>query len=561
MKRDLSLLAHTQFDVIIVGGGITGACLAHDASLRGLRVALLEKADFGMSTSAASSKLLHGGIRYLQQFQFGKVRESARERCIFQVIAPHLTQYIPFMVPTVQGSFMKGASAMKGGMFLYNLICSGLNKMISDSGKRVPKGKFYTKNEAVALVPLLAGIEGMSGAHTLFESHMYSSERMTLAFMKTAVSNGAQIANHVKVIRFLKDNNSIVGVVGRDELNGKEFEIQGTLVANAAGPFIPQLNQSMQNLQLNKNTTGYSKGIHIVTKQICKDFALAIGSTKKTEGLVTRGGRHFFVIPWRDRSLIGTTNVPYEGNLDDLSVTQKDVKDFLADINALLPEIQLHDEDLYYAFTGLYPLVSEEIKTDTYQGTGTYQIVDHCQVDGVEGVISVLGAKYTTGRIVAEKAIDIVLKKLGKQQEICQTAVTRLLEGRVDDLHGFIAAKKQQYDGIVAAGSVEYLVNVHGSEIDTVIKYLLREESFLNKLTVDRETLVGEIYYAMDEEMAFTLSDVVFARTGLGTIGPPGADILLRVAQIMAERLDWSTEKMEAEIESVEAQYSYLVNV
>lgn len=294
MKRDVSRFPGEEFDLIIVGGGITGACLAHDATLRGLHVALLEKADFGMSTSAASSKLLHGGIRYIQQFQFGKVRESARERCIFQVIAPHLTQYVPFMIPTVQGSFMKGAAAMKGGMFLYNLVCSGLNKMISDTAKLVPDGKFYKKKEIVEMLPMLAGVEGINGAHTLFESHMHSSERMTLAFIKTAASNGAQIANHVKVIRFFRNKDDIAGVVCRDELTGKEFEIKGKVVANAAGPFIPQLNQSMKGLRLNKNTTGFSKGVHIVTKQICKDFALALSSKKKTEGLVTRGGAPFF---------------------------------------------------------------------------------------------------------------------------------------------------------------------------------------------------------------------------------------------------------------------------
>lgn len=250
--------------------------------------------------------------------------------------------------------------------------------------------------------------------------------------------------------------------------------------------------------------------------------------------------------------------MPYDGDLDELSVTKKDVQDFLADVNTLLPDMQLKDEDVYYAFTGLYPLVSEEIKTDTYQGTGDYQVVDHSMVDGVEGVISVLGAKYTTGRIVAEKAIDIVLEKLGKPKRKCQTAGTQLLEGKIADLDGFTASKKEQYNDILDAASVEYLVDTYGSEIDTVVKYLSGEKLFLSKLSPDRETFVGEINYAVENEMACTLSDMVFARTGLGTIGHPGADTLLRVAQIMAKKLNWSNEKMLAEIESIETQYSYL---
>jgi len=558
MKRDLHVFSNKTFDVLIIGGGITGACLAHDASLRGLNVALLEKADFGMSTSAASSKLLHGGIRYLQKFQFGKVRESARERCIFQVIAPHLTQYIPFLIPTIQGNFMKGAFAMKNGMFLYSLVCSGLNKLISDPIKIVPTGKFYTKNNAIKLVPLLTEIDDMSGAHTLFESHMHNSERMTLAFVKTAVSNGAQVANYVKVTRFLRNDDTITGVVCRDEIDEKKFEIHAKIVVNAAGPFISELNKTTQNLQLNKNTTGFSKGVHIVTKQICEDFALAIGSGKKTEGVATRGERHFFMIPWRGKSLIGTTNVPYDGDLDSLSVTEKDVTDFIADINDILPNMQLKKEDVHHAFTGLYPLVSEEIKTDTYQGTGAYQIVDHSKTDRVEGIVSVLGAKYTTGRIAAEKATDVILKKLGWQEKKCQTAYTKLLGGEITNLSDFIATKKKQYDGIFDADTIEYLISVHGNEIDTVIDYLSQKQPFSQKLAGDRETLAGEIHYAVEKEMSCTLFDMVFARTGLGTIGHPGTDTLLKVAEIMAEKIGWSNEKMAAEIANIEAQYSYL---
>lgn len=558
MKRDIAPFIEKQFDLVIVGGGITGACLAHDAALRGLQVALVEKEDFGMSTSAASSKLLHGGIRYLQKFQFAKVRESARERCIFQVIAPHLSHYIPFLIPTLVGDFMKGSTAMRGGMLLYKLVCSGLNKMISDGSKQVPQGRFYSKEDARSLVPLLTGIEGMSGAHSLFESHMHSSERMTLSFVKSAVSNGADVANYVKAIRFLKTGNRIVGLVCRDELGGQEFAVRARVVANAAGPFIPQLNGTTEGIRLNRETTGYSKGVHLVTREICKDFALALGSSKKTEGLVTRGGRHFFVIPWRGRSLIGTTNVPYDGDLDQLVVTKKDVVDFLEDINGLLPDIRLGIGDVSYAFTGLYPLVSEEIKGDTYQGTGEYQLVDHAREDGAEGLVTVLGAKYTTGRIIAEKAIDMVMTKLGISGRRCETASTKLEDGQLDDLYAFMATQKRQYAAIMDADSVEHLVRAYGSHIDRVIEFLLSEESYLDRLSPERQTFVGEIHYAVAEEMACTLGDVVFARTGLGNIGHPGDEVLWAVARIMAEMLSWSDKKMEAEIEDVEAQYSYL---
>ena len=158
MKRDIHKIQSTRFDLIIIGGGITGACLAHDAALRGLHICLVEKNDFGMSTSAASSKLLHGGIRYLQKLQFGKVRESARERTYFQIIAPHITTSIPFLVPTISGSLMKGRSALLAGMNLYRLICTGLNDLVSDPGKKVEFGTFFSKGKVLAQVPMLAAI-------------------------------------------------------------------------------------------------------------------------------------------------------------------------------------------------------------------------------------------------------------------------------------------------------------------------------------------------------------------------------------------------------------------
>ena len=225
MKRDIEKIKSAAFDLLIIGGGITGACLAHDAALRGLRVALVEKNDFGMSTSSASSKLLHGGIRYLQKLQFGKVRESARERTYFQIIAPHITTTIPFLIPTIQGSIMKGRAALLAGMNLYRTICSGLNGLVSDPSKKVEFGAFFSKSKVLELVPMLTAIDGLNGAHTLFESHMHNSERMTLAFIKSAVHNGSQAANHVAVQRLISTDKRVTGVHCRDTLSGEEFQI------------------------------------------------------------------------------------------------------------------------------------------------------------------------------------------------------------------------------------------------------------------------------------------------------------------------------------------------
>jgi glycerol-3-phosphate dehydrogenase len=557
MKREIQRLSETSFDVVIIGGGITGACLAHDAALRGLRVALVEKNDFGMSTSSASSKLLHGGIRYLQKLQFGKVRESARERTYFQIIAPHITSSVPFLVPTISGSLMKGRAALLAGMNMYRLICTGLNELIADPAKKIAHGSLFSRDEALQAVPMLEAIDGLNGAHTLFEIHMNNSERMTLAFIKSAVQNGAVAANHVEVVRFTSDSGRITGVRCRDGLNAGEFDIAARLAVNAAGPFLPGINAQVEGLNLDKKTTGFSKGVHLVTRQLEKNFALALSSGKKTEGLVTRGGRHIFMIPWRGRTLIGTTNVPFNEDLDKVRVSRTDIVDFLQDINAIVPGIALTEQDVHYAFAGLYPLISDEVKADTYQGTGEYQVVDHGERDGVDGIVSVLGAKYTTARAIAEQAVDIVAARLDNSARSCRTATEPLVEGRIADLKGFIAEKQQYYQDILEPASVRDLIVSHGSEIDWVVSYLKSRPGYLEKLSDQRETLAGEVAYAVEHEMACTLDDVVFARTGLGTIGHPGADVLLRVCEIIGPLLGWDKKRYDQEIAVVERRYHW----
>ncbi len=558
MKRDIQKFQSTRFDAIIIGGGITGACLAHDAALRGLRIALVEKNDFGMSTSSASSKLLHGGIRYLQKLQFGKVRESARERTYFQIIAPHNTSSIPFLIPTITGGIMTGKAALLAGMNFYRLLCSGLNGLISDKSKEIEYGRLFGRTQVLNMVPLLNSIDGLNGAHTLFESHMHNSERMTLAFIKSAVQNGAVAANHTEVTKLRSEEGVVVGVSCRDRLGGEIFDISARVIINAAGPFLPGINSQIEGLNLDKKTTGFSKGVHLVTRQVESRFALALSSGKKTEGLVTRGGRHIFIIPWRGRSLIGTTNVPFDRDLDDVRVTKKDIVDFLQDINAIVPGISLQESDVHYAFAGLYPLISDEIKTDTYQGTGEYQVVDHASRDGREGIVSVLGAKYTTARAIAEQAIDVVVQKLACGDRHCHTTTRPLFEGQIGNLQQFIAEKQKRYEAILAPETVHDLIVSHGSNLGPVVEFLRSGTGYLEKLSETRETLVGEIAYAVEHEMACTLDDVIFARTGLGTIGHPGPEVIERVCTIMGPRLGWSKDQTEQEIAAVDRRFLWV---
>jgi len=556
MKRDIQQLAARQYDVLVIGGGITGACIAHDAALRGLSVALIDKNDFGACTSSASSKLLHGGIRYLPKAQFHKVRESAREQAVFQHLAPHLTRWLPFVIPTDKSSPTKGKMALKAAMAVYGLCCAGLTGLIHDPGKQPPSRTFLSGDEVIRRLPMLSAIKGLTGAQILFESHMHSSERMTLAFIKTAVENGAHVANYVQAGRLLVEGTRVVGVDAADVLTGEEFTINARMVVNSAGPYTQAINETVPGLRLYHRLTGFSRGVHLVTRQLEPDYAMALTTKKKTEGFITRGGRHFFIIPWRGRSLIGTTNVPLIGKLDDIRVTQKDVEDFLFDINEALPSVKLTRDDVFYAFTGIYPIIAREIKPDTYQGTGEFQIVDHGQKDGIDGIVTALGAKFTTARNVARQAVDLVADKLGGNVAACRTVETQLLEGRIDDIEGFTADCLGKYAALLPEGSIRHLLRNYGKKIGDVIA-LGEQRNMLTRLCPERETLEIEIYYGVRHEMAITLDDVLFRRTGLGTIGHPGDGAVARCADLMGDMLDWDDAEKEQQIAVVQRRYDF----
>ncbi|MCI5165781.1 MAG: glycerol-3-phosphate dehydrogenase/oxidase, partial [Candidatus Electrothrix sp. GM3_4] len=511
-QEHLQRLKEQQFDILVIGGGITGACIAHDAALRGFSVALIERRDFGGFTSSASSKLLHGGIRYLPKGQVWKVRESGREQMILQNLAPHLVRWRPFLVPTEHGlSLTKGAWAIKIAMKIYGLCHFGLEGLLDNPARKPPQGAFLDVETALAAAPQLSSVDRLSGAQVLFESHMHSSERMTLAFLKTAVSNGATIANYLEAEQYLTEQGRIEGVAVRDTLTGEQFSLRARLTINSAGPATQALNRLVPalHLRLKKELTGFARGVHLVTRQVHPEYALALTSPEKTEGFVTRGGRHFFIIPWRGRSLIGTTNVPFKETFDEVKVTQKDIDDFLVDINEGLPDLHLTREDVHYAYTGLYPLIVRKIEEDKYQGTGEYQLVDHEATDEIAGLITALGAKFTTARNMAEKTMNLAVQKIteeiteeiAKQKKTCCTASTPLLEGDIADLPGFLQEKKQQYTNqykdLLPADAVEHLVCYHGAEIDQVMALAADRPELLQPLSPTLFTLAVDVLYAV----------------------------------------------------------------
>ncbi len=552
MQRNLDSLKNTQFDLVIIGGGITGACLAWDAINRGLSVALIDKNDFGAETSSASSKLIHGGIRYLQQGKLAKVRESALERAYYQKIAPQLTKYIPFVVPAYK-SLLKSKWVLYVGMLAYQLICFGQNSTLQDKKKKIPGWKSLSKAQISEYIPEVE-LAGVTGGVVFFESHMESSERMTLAFISSAVKKSAVVANYVSADSFHRDGNTVNGVNVTDQLSGEQFVISAGCVVNAAGPWIPLLNDALGESKL---VTAFSKGAHIVTDKITENAAIALATKKQNTAIINRGGRHVFVIPWRGYSLIGTTYDAYEHELNDVRPTEDDINELISDINSALGQDVLSRDNVRYSYAGIYPLIDDEINTKVYQGTGEYQVIDHAEKEHIEGLVTVFGAKFTTARLLAEKAIDQISRKFTKKLNPCQTRSTPLYSGNIKDIIEFRSSKQSQYQALLSADSIDHLITLYGTDIDQVLAYAEKDSCWSQRLSEYYPDIEAQVIYAAEHEMVCHLDDFIFRRSGLGTLGNPGDRLLSRCNEILSAQLQWEPARQLEEMDRVKKYYQY----
>jgi glycerol-3-phosphate dehydrogenase len=528
MKRDLKRLADERFDLLVIGGGITGACVARDAAMRGLSVALVEKNDFAHATSAHNSKLIHGGLRYLRNFELGLVRESLRERRIWQRIAPHMVHPLPFLIP-LYGAGWQARAQLAAGLTLYDAL-SFDRGWLDDPAQRLPRHRWLNARAARANEPALDDPK-LDGAFRYYDAQMYSPERLALECLRDGESRGAVIANYVAADKLLLRGDWVEGASVADTFSDTRFDIRASLALIAAGPwadiFLAQaLGKSGSHRILR------SKGIHLIVPSMTREAALTVAAS----------GSHFFVLPWRGASLLGTTDTAFTGDPDSVGVTERDIADFLAFINAHLPSAHLSRADVKHFYAGLRPLVDDN-SGDTYDASRRAELIDHSKDDGVEGLFSAIGGKWTTSRHLAEQIVDAAVAKLGKSADICRTATTKLE-----------AAPTQHVRTFFKASSKEHVARLYGTRA-TKIMVMARDNPELEESLSSCGDIAAQVLNATREEMALTLDDVVMRRTGIGQLGHPGAAAIDHVAAMMALELGWSDDRRVQEIAAVERNF------
>jgi len=539
MERFIEKNPHEKFDVIVIGGGISGASVAYEAATRGLKVALLEKKDFSWATSAATSKMIHGGLRYLVNGEVRLVRESLRERRVLENIAPNYVYPQPIMMMHHKKPLKNNKRVVKVGMLLYDALSYDKNRTW-DPCKRIPAHKTISRREVLRQEPHVRP-EGLAGASVFCDCMSIFPERLTLAFIKSAVAHGAKAANYAKVEGFLMDaGNRVAGVKVKDLLTGEVHDIAGTVTVNCGGPWADLLLDMAKPDGKDAPMLRRSEGIHIITAKRLLSGQYIVGS-------MTPSGRHFFLIPWRNHTLIGTTDKPFNGNPDDYRVTRESIMELIDDVNRSFGDGKLSYEDVKHTYGGLRPLVEKETR-ETYTSSRKYEIYDNKDA-GLDGLITVEGGKYTTSRRLAENCLKIVAVKLGRNLGKSVTNKKFLTGCEIKDLNFFMNEARAQDNGLSPA-TLEYLARNYGTEYREIAKLAREDQSLSETLNNDGE-IQAQVVYAVRNEMARTLSDIVMRRTGIGTLGNPGEEVLRKVADVAARELRWDKEKTEKEIAAV----------
>jgi glycerol-3-phosphate dehydrogenase len=532
VKRDLSRLSSEQFDLLIIGGGASGCFAARDAASRGLKVALIEKGDFASATSAHNSKLVHGGLRYLQNAEFGLVRESLRERRTLQAIAPHLVRPLSFLLP-IYGKGLFEKLRLATGLTLYDLLAYDRNRL-EDPTLHLPAHRWLGQAKALAAEPVLAG-DGFKGAFSYPDAQMFMPERIALENLIDADAHGAALANHVGADKLILREGRVIGAEAADVFTGARLEIRARTVLLAMGPWSDLfLKHALGRPAAHKLVR--SKGIHILVPAMTQEHALTLEA----------GDGHFFVMPWRGHTLIGTTDSEFKDDPGSVAVTERDIRDFLALINRYLPAAKLRRDEVLFAYAGLRPLVADG-KAGTYGVSRRAELVDHAG-EGLDGLFSALGGKWTTSRALAETTINAVAGKLGNNAP-CTTATTPLPGGRIDRFEGMVAGFQKTYPGIPA---MRHLAHMYGARLPLLLKGAKLTDFAALNVSGD---VVAQILFSIREEMALTLEDLVMRRTSIGQFGRPAPELLARLAATMGAELGWSPAQQQNEIDRVNQIY------
>jgi glycerol-3-phosphate dehydrogenase len=518
-----SLKTQDPFDLLIVGGGATGCGIAVDAASRGLKVALVEKNDFAEGTSSKSTKLVHGGVRYLEmavkkcdRAQYHLVKEALFERGVFLKNAPHLANRLPLVTPLYTWWEVPYVFA---GLLLYDLLAGKMG---------LGKSSLVGRKEALRRFPMLRGENLKAGV--IYYDGQFHDARMAITLVLTANRHGAAIANHVEAVSFAKKDGKLCGARVRDTLGGEEFDIRARCIVNAAGPFADRLRQ-MDDPAV-KPVLEAASGIHIIlsSRFVPPDTGLLIPKTED--------GRVLFVLPWQGHALIGTTDTPAE-IVEHPQAREDEINYVLRHINRYF-DLSVQRDDVLAAWSGLRPLVKFDASANTAQ-----QVREHLLMVSPSGLVTMAGGKWTTYRKMAEETVDRAIASAGLPASPCKTLDLRLFGAEHYSTDISLVLTK---DYGIEADIARHLQHAFGDQAMKVAR--LAEEGLGARLHANHPYIEAEVVYAARHELAERASDVLTRRIPLAILDNAAARAALpRVVELMAGEHAWDGERCRQETE------------
>ncbi len=519
----LSQLSDREFDLAIVGGGITGAGIARDAALRGLKVALLEKLDFASGTSSKSSKMVHGGLRYLENGELGLVFESVNERNFLMTRARHLVRPLPFMVASYKGD-RRWLMTIDLGVWIYEALCMF----------RMPGAKLhdtYGPRRAAELEPGLKR-DGLRGCIVYFDAQT-DDARLTLENVLDAKANGAVVLNHARAGALLKSGDRVTGVTVHDVIGGGSVDVRAKLVVNATGPW----SDEVRALAGSPGMLKPARGSHIVidSKRLPVTHALMM--------FAPRDARVVFGIPWGPgRTVIGTTDTFYDGSLDDVHASRDDVQYLLDTANKYFPDAKLTLDDVLATWSGLRPLIKPD------KDVGASKVSREHVVESRPGFMSIAGGKLTTYRRMAEDLVDQALTEQLGGMRPHSTAKRPLPGAQGLKTEGDLEARRAALEGF-GTDVAKTLVSMYGARAASVTERIAHDPSAGEKLDAELGLLWAQVDEAVDHELAVTIDDVLSRRVPLLLRGrDQGLGVAEAVASRMGNRLGWDDARKAKEL-------------
>ena len=519
------------FDVIIIGAGINGAGVARDAAMRGLKVLLLDKGDISSGTTQWATRLIHGGLRYLQYYEFFLVRESLKDREELLRLAPHLVKPLGFLVP-VYDYMSRGKLIIQAGMIAYDAL---------SYDKSLDRHHIYDREQTLKRYPGL-NPEGLKGAAFYYDGQVEYAERISVENAISAHEHGAIVLTYTKVDRILVEDGRATGVEFEDLLGGGRYSVHAPVTLNMAGPWVDEVLAGMNRSE--ERMIGGTKGSHLIVDPFpgAPQTALYVEAQED--------GRPYFIVPWNGRYLIGTTDLRYEEDLDYVEASEEEINYMVEETNRVIPEASLTRDDVLFTYSGVRPL---PYQPEGAEGgvTRRHLLYDHAEKDPkIDGLISTVGGKLSTYPTLAREMVDEVYKKLGRKAPKSRTDEVPLPGGATGDFESF-AARFKATSGLTEE-LAERLLKVYGVRAPEVLEEAGDDRSLRVPLspsaTVETGLLGAEVLYAFRHEMAQTLSDVLLRRTMVG-LGPRVAlDVDEAAAQVAVRHLGWSQERADREV-------------